>query len=202
MKQSVLEQAEGCLCLAERAFEALCQAGQDRIAFQAHWADFLVQWKRTYSRIQQAAKDTPQERQWFGEANNERKRDPLLRWLYEARNDGEHGTDLSAFHSGPAYEFESHGKEVAVKVNPDGTIFLSPSGKPVFLDDGKEVDAITIIPAESRLVEVTEWDGKRKVPSPISHQNKPMEPKPHVAADLGLKWLRSLVATAVALSET
>ena len=93
-------------------------------------------------------------------------------------------------------------QEVVIKINSDGTIFLNPNGKPVLLDDGEEVEAITIIPAESRLVEVTEYDGKRKVPPPIFHQNKPMEPTPHVAADLGLKWLRSLVATAVAMSET
>jgi DNA-binding PucR family transcriptional regulator len=202
MKQSVLEQAEGCLRLAERAFEAICQAGQDRIAFQIHWEDFLVQWKRTYNRVQQASKDTPQEIQWFGDVNIQRRADSLLRWLFEARNDGEHGTDQSASHRGTAFEFTSHEKELSIQVNGDGSIFLDENGKPVFTDGGKRVDAVEIIPAESRLLDVRERDRQKIVPAPTSHLGQPMEPKPHVAADLGLKWLRALVITAGAMSKT
>lgn len=201
MKQSVLSQAEGRLKLAERAFEAICQAGQNRVTFQVHWLDFLVQWKGTYTKIQQAAKESPQEIQWFGTVNRERRDDPLLRYLFEARNDGEHGTDQSAQHNGPGFSFTTHGKEIKIKSNPDGTMFFGPNGKPVVLDDEKEVEEISIHPAESRLLEVKEYDGKRTVPPPTTHLSSPMEPTPHVAADLGLKWLRSLVATAVAMSE-
>lgn len=200
MKQTPLNQARGCLRLAERAFEALCRAGGDRTEFQIHWGDYLVQWKRTYTRIQQAAKDTPAELQWFGAVNRERRGDPLLRWLYEARNDGEHGTNLSALHSSGALEFTSHGSQIAILMNGDGTPFIGSDGRPLVLDDGKKVDVVSVEPAFSELVEVTEYDGKKKVPPPTSHLGEPMEPKPHLAADLGLRWLKKLVETAVAMS--
>ena len=64
--------------------------------FDEHWVDFSVAWKSAYNKVEQAAKDTPQERQWFGSVKNERKHDPLLRYLFEARNDEEHGVVSSA----------------------------------------------------------------------------------------------------------
>lgn len=201
MKQSVLLQAQGRLKLAERAFAAICAAGHDSIEFQTHWLDFLVQWKGTYTKVQRAAKETPQEVQWFGDVNRERRNDALLRYLFEARNDGEHGIDPSAVHMGPGFSFTTHGRVLQIRTHADGTLYLGPDGKPVALDDGKEVEHIDVEPAESYLVEVKEYDGKRMVPPPTSHLGNPMEPKPRIAAQLGLKWLRSLVATAVAMSE-
>ena len=55
------------------------------------------------------------------------------------------------------------------------------------------------LPAESVLLEVTEFDGKRKVPPPTSHLGNAIEPKPLIAANLGLLWLEKLVALAAAL---
>ena len=200
MKALFLSQAEGRLKLAERALGEIHRAGGNAQAFQTHWLDFLIQWKGTYTKVQQAAKDTPQETQWFGDVNIERRKDPLLRWLYEARNDGEHGTDVSAKHQGPGFSFTTHGKEVMLKLNPDGSIFLGPNGKPVAFDDGKEVEQIDIDPAESRLLPVKERDGKRWVPVPESHLGETIQPIPRVAAELGLTWLASLVEVAVAMS--
>ena len=201
MKKSVLSQAKGRLKLAERAFDALCKSGPDREAFDVNWLDFLVQWKGTYTKVQQAAKDGPSEAQWFGAVNKERRNDPLLRYLFEARNDGEHGTEASAKHHASSVRFRSHGTKVGIKVNPGGSIFLGPDGMPVVWGDGKLVENVKFDPAESRLFEVKERDGARTVPPPTSHLGSPMEPKPYIAADLGLKWLRSLVATALAMSE-
>lgn len=201
MKKAVLSQAQGRLKLAERAFVALCNSEPDRETFDINWLDFLVQWKGTYTKVQQAAKDGPRETQWFGAVNKERRNDPLLRYLYEARNDGEHGTEASAKHSPNSVKFTSYGKRVGIKVSPSGGIYLGPDGKPVVWDDGKIVESVAFDPAESTLFEVAERDSAKKVPPPTSHLGSPMEPKPYIAADLGLKWLRSLVATAVAMTE-
>ena len=180
---------------------AIHGAGLNSSEFQTHWLDFLIQWKGTYAKVQQAAKDTPQEIQWFGDVNRERRKDPLLRWLFEARNDGEHGTDISAKHNGPGFSFTMHGKELLLRVNADGSLYLGPVGKPVALDDGKVVEDVVIDPAESRLLPVKEFDGIRTVPVPEFHLGEPIQPIPRVAAELGLKWLQSLVATAVAMFE-
>ena len=199
MRQLVIQQAEGRLKLAERAFAALIAAGIDEAEFQTHWLDFLVQWKGTYTKIQQAAKDSPKELQWFGGVNTARRADPLLRWLFEARNDGEHGTDRSARHKGKGFKFTSSSTSLSMLAGPGGAVFRQ-DGTPIIIDDGgREIEGVSVAPAESTLLEVTEFDGKRKVPPPTSHLGNPMEPKPHLAAELGLKWLRGLVATAKAM---
>jgi hypothetical protein len=200
--QSVLAQAAGRFLLAERAFEALCQAGEDQDTFQTHWLDFLIQWKGAYTKVQQAAKDNVQEKQWFGAVTGERKADPLLRYLFEARNDGEHGTAYSARHAGPHIGFLSTSAIIRFRFNADGSPFLKPDGKPLVIDDeDNEIEQISTFPAESYLIEVKEYDGKKTVPPPTSHLGKSMEPKPHIAADLGLKWLRSLIVVAEAMLE-
>ena len=124
------------------------------------------------------------------------------------------GCETMAYPKGPAPALpDRHGGALKVEADKcaDGCSACVPVcptqaitrtvGKPVVLDDEKEVEEISIHPAESRLLEVKEYDGKRTVPPPTTHLSSPMEPTPHIAADLGLKWLRSLVATAVAMSE-
>lgn len=202
MKLSVLEQAKGRLKLAERAFASICSAGHNRTEFQTHWLDFLVQWKGTYTKVQQAAKDSAQEIQWFGSVNRERRNDPLLRYLFEARNDGEHNTEQSATHKPDRFTFSSEGAELKVRVNDDGSLYIGQDGRPSILDEDGPISDISLLPAESRLLPVKEFDGKRIVPPPTSHLDKPMEPIPLNAANLGLVWLSSLVATAEAMSDT
>lgn len=198
MKHSVLQQAAGRLKLAERAVNSLLAAGEDPIEFQIHWLDFLVQWKGAYTKVQQAAKDSPQELQWFGEVTKERKADPLLRYLFEARNDGEHGTDQAARHVGPGFTMRATEDITSLRLqfSADGSppLALGPDGKVV-------AEFVELSPAESYLIEVTEFDGKKKVPPPTAHLGSPMEPKPLVAAGLGLSWLQSLIAIAEAIQK-
>jgi hypothetical protein len=196
MNRLALEKAKSRLRLAARAVNDLETIGANPIAFEDHWTDFLIHWKGTYSKVQQAAKDTPQELQWFGGVNRERKQDPLLRWLFEARNDEEHGLVSSAVNLPHRVTFRPHNDAVAhaLRVNPDGSIrALDENGNEIAADYGHPQ------PPESKLNEVTEYDGKRKVAPPTAHQGQSIEPKPLIAAKLGLCWLESLVATAEAL---
>lgn len=200
MKQIALQQAKGRLKLTERAVTALNAEYQDPLDFQTHWLDFLVQWKGTYTKIQEAAKDTPRETQWFGSVTRERKADPLLRYLFEARNDGEHGLSLSAWHNDERFEPISL-QEIARMV-----IAFSPEHGPELAakitgDEASDAEQYAIAsPAVSRLIAVTEFDGKKKVPPPTSHLGEDMESEPLVAADLGLRWLAALMAKAEAMS--
>ena len=187
---SALTKAQGRLRLAQRAFRTLQKIEAEPDAFDEHWVDFLIHWKGTYTKVQQAAKETPQEMQWFGGVNHERRNDPLLRWLYEARNDEEHGLITSATNQ-PAV---LHWKLDEPKEGEGGTIFATNAGPRV-------MRVTEFHPEESTLQTVTEKDGKKKVSPPTSHQGKPMEPKPLIAAELGLRWLEALVATAEAIQK-
>lgn len=195
MNLLALQKAQSRLRLTARAVKALQQVGRNPIVFEDHWTDFLVHWKGAYNKVQQAAKDTPQEVQWFGGVNRERREDPLLRWLFEARNDEEHGLIRSAVNSPEMIRFRTK-SDVVLK-----SLELRPGSSPRFLaEDGSEIE-VEIgphQPAESSLQPVKERNGTT-VPPPTSHMGHEMAPRPLIAAELGLRWLESLVATAEAL---
>ncbi len=205
MKISALEQAIGRLHLCRRALDNLEDTNRSMktaiahmAVFHTHWLDFLVQWKGTYMKVQQAAKDTPQEIQWFGDLNNERRSDHLLRWLYEARNDGEHGGNPSVKHSADTYRLVGPG--------PDGPTELSirvaaGGGFEAVSSDGRIFpNAMVFEPGALAVQEVTERDRNRKVPPPASHLGKPIDPKPLTCAQLGYHWIAEVVQIANAMS--
>ena len=59
--------------------------------FSDAWYLFLTAAKNVYTILQQGSKTTPQSRQWFGGKKQERKTEPLLQYLFQARDDDEHG---------------------------------------------------------------------------------------------------------------
>jgi hypothetical protein len=195
MNLLALEKAQSRLRLTRRAATALQTVGEDPIAFEDHWTEFLVHWKGAYTKVQQAAKDTPQELQWFGGVNRERKNDPLLRWLFEARNDEEHGLVRSAVNRPELTMVRLHEDALTT-----GIMRLADGSWRLVGEDGKiiEGDYGPSLPAESSLQPVKERNGT-VVPPPTSHMSNPMEPKPLIAALLGAQWLESLVKTAEGL---
>jgi hypothetical protein len=90
MDQRALIKAQRRLSVAQKAIERLPETA-DFDAFSEQWYIFLHAAKGVYITIEQGAKASAQSRQWFGRKNNERKSDPLLRYISEARNDDEHG---------------------------------------------------------------------------------------------------------------
>lgn len=59
--------------------------------FAELWYSFLVAAKSVYTVLEQGAKASPQARQWFGGVATKRRGDPLLQYLFQARDDDEHG---------------------------------------------------------------------------------------------------------------
>lgn len=81
-----------------RVAEASANALQNAPSYEAfadQWYIFLHAAKGIYTILQQGSKATAQAKQWFGGKNEERKKDPLLRYVTEARNDDEHGLEES-----------------------------------------------------------------------------------------------------------
>lgn len=73
----------------EKLHEA--QAATNHDTFAGAWYFFLIAAKNVYTSLEQGAKASPQSRQWFGGKKMERKCDPLLQYLFQARDDDEHG---------------------------------------------------------------------------------------------------------------
>lgn len=61
------------------------------------WYTFLTATKNIYTAIKNGSKSA-QDRQWFGAKDAERRNDELLQYLFQARDDDEHGLDMGAEH--------------------------------------------------------------------------------------------------------
>lgn len=92
MDKKALAKAQLRLRVAEENAGNL-RGAADYDTFSQRWYVFLHAAKGIYTTLEQGAKATPQARQWFGQKNQERKDDPLLRYITEARNDDEHGIE-------------------------------------------------------------------------------------------------------------
>ena len=97
MKQEVWSIVESRLRIAEDAISAM------RIAptfneLADKWFVYLFSWKGIFTAFESAV-ELPAERTWWDGVKKERRKEPLLHFLYEARNSEEHGLIKSAEHA-------------------------------------------------------------------------------------------------------
>jgi len=210
-----LEKAESRLRIAKQAIADL-QASQSYDDFSDRWYVFLTSFKNTYTVLEQGAKQSPQSRQWFGKKKRARKNDQLLQYLFEARNDDEHGLDSPVqlipekheigirqpgfsntvlLNGGPFRNVVVSGFETAVVFEgqkpPPGLQAQSLDGKPVLV---KRTPSTTV------LADVTARGG-RTIHPPTSHLDKAIEDRSPVAvAILAVSYLETLLADASSLA--
>jgi len=58
---------------------------------ERHWAAFLVNAGRIFTKLEQGSKSTSKSRTWWGTKIHERRTDQLLSYIWHARNADEHG---------------------------------------------------------------------------------------------------------------
>jgi hypothetical protein len=92
MDPKAIGKAKARLRTAEGQLDAAANA-PDFETFSDHWYLFLVAAKNVYTQLEQGSKASAQSRQWFGAAKQARKDDPLLQYLFQARDDDEHGIE-------------------------------------------------------------------------------------------------------------
>ena len=90
MDPAAIAKANSRLRTAKKAIEDLTGCN-DYDTFSEYLYTFLVAAKGIYTILEQGAKSRAQARQWFGAKSKERRSDPLLQYLYQARDDDEHG---------------------------------------------------------------------------------------------------------------
>lgn len=94
MKANALDKAMRRYRVARSSFESMRNT-ESYVELADKWYIFLHAAKGIYTTLEQGAKANPQAMQWFGGKNRERRGDPLLRYISEARNDDEHGIEES-----------------------------------------------------------------------------------------------------------
>lgn len=143
MTPAAISKAQNRLKLAnDRLIEA--EAAPNYVAFSGAWYSFLTAYKNVYSTLEQGAKASAKSRQWFGAKKQARKSDPMLQYLFQARDSDEHSlenvTELYHGHtsigvSKPGYSDFMEFSEVKIR-NSSITIENATSldGKPILIE--------------------------------------------------------------------
>jgi hypothetical protein len=182
------------------------QGFEDFERFSDEWFIFLTAWKSVYTTLEQGAKVSPQSRQWFGGKKTERRDDPLLNYLFQARNDEEHGLSpgLRAGAIDVMFGLPDGGLPVP-EGTPDAEITVTAQqvgGMMVVRatrSDGGPIEVRNSRGPHIRLEDATTRDGK-KAYAPIGHKGKRLDDyTPRGVARVGLDYLTALVREAEAL---
>ena len=202
MNPKLIAKARSRLRIAAKAIDHL-KAATNHQNFSDTWYTFLTAAKNVYTCLEQASKATAPGRQWFGGIKALRKSDELLQYLFQARDDEEHGveaaTELQPGALGigvnkPGFSTAMHIRRLAI--DQQGNVELdatSHDGKPILLE---------ITPARSILKPVT-GRGNRIYDPPTAHLGNAIpDNSPIPVAQLALIYLESLVDQAESARST
>src|ERR1035438_7608475 len=90
-----------------RAFQSITELGTSNhyAEVERHWAAFLVSAGRVFTKLEQAAKGSSKSEAWWGHQVKQRRTEPLLRYIWHARNADEHGIQpVTEMHPGSIKE--------------------------------------------------------------------------------------------------
>jgi len=93
IKQIALDQATRRLEEAKEALSMLAGT-TDFKEMEVAWSRFLISSNGVYAKVEQASKLNAKSKAWYSSKKNERKSDPLLLYLRQARNSDEHSVEL------------------------------------------------------------------------------------------------------------
>lgn len=123
MNPVAVTQSQERLRRAREANERLQRADpiRDHNDVKDAWSAFLIAASGVYSKLEKGAKGHSLSEPWFGRIKHERKTDPLLRYIQQARNSDEHGlseivTEVPghvAVHQSP----HPHGPNISITVS-------------------------------------------------------------------------------------
>jgi hypothetical protein len=193
MRKEAIEKATKRLESARRHLvEAECARSYRE--FESAWTPMLVALNNIYAALEQGAKDNTRSRPWFGRKKYERRCDPLLQYLHQARDADEHSlapvTQLKHGSVGIGAVGSVYIKRLQIDSSEDGTRVELETGPG---STGKPI--ISVTPATARLVAVTSR-GVTYDP-PDLHQDKKLEDgSPIAVARLGLAYHELLIEEA------
>lgn len=176
---------------------AAAEAAHSYDDFSDAWYLFLIAAKNVYTCLEQGAKVSPQSRQWFGAKKNERKNDPLLQYLFQARDDDEHGlgdvTKLNPASVAVGKRAPGYSSHIALSISTDSagsaTIheLQSLDGLPVLIEPTQAHAVLLPVTARANVT----------YPPPEKHLGVRLsDGLPLTVGKLGIAYLEALVAEA------
>lgn len=218
MKHAAIEKAYGRLRVAQKALAEL-KACRTFVDFSDAWYVVLTSSKNIYTVLELGAKGSPQSMQWIGAKKQQRKSDALLQYMFQARNDDEHGLGSAVELKPELHEFGLAGPGFSNVVQFDGGPFSSivcvrdePDGAAVAFEsmsppsdlkvtslDGKPV-GFRRTPATTILMPVTGRDNRTYHPPTVHLGQSLQDTSPVAVAELNIAYLRGLLAEAEELA--
>lgn len=174
-----------CIDRMDKAREALfrCRNARTISEFNSHWASFIVYTGSILHAIEAGADATPQGRQWYGGKRRIGRSDPLLTYMYQSRNEEEHGTSPTT--DGVHFPMGFMDKET-------GEVDLTP-GPTKNLVIGKGPNLFSLNTLVDKRFGTT-------FPPPIEHMGKPLhDNSPIAVADKYTAYLENLIDEAASL---
>jgi hypothetical protein len=92
MNKTAIERSEDSLIKAKSALQSI-EGAQNFKQFEGAWTDFLLATGRIFTQLEAGAKGTPKSFGWFSAKKGQRRSDPLLHYMWHARNAEEHGLE-------------------------------------------------------------------------------------------------------------
>lgn len=161
------------------------------------WFTFLTAFKSTYTALEQGSKVSPQTMQWFGAKARQRRGDELLQYLYQARNDEEHGLDQGT---------RAVPGRMTLQVTVPESLQIDLSNVQAAngmtrLPDGQLATVIEQQSPHIALVPVRDRDKAKAHPVPTRHLGEPIKDQsPLNIAKLALAYLTGMVKEVEGLS--
>ena len=214
MDKAAVEKAKGRLRVARKALAEL-KSSRTFSDFSDSWYVVLTSSKNIYTVLEQGAKSSPQSMQWFGAKKQIRKSDPLLQYMFEARNDDEHGLGSAVQLKPELHEIGVAGPGYSNAVRLDGgpfsNVVIQGCGTAVAFEGGPPPPDLRITPLDGKPVRVRRTPatttlipiaarGDRVYAPPTHHLGQRLQDASPVAvAELNIAYLESVLGEAEAI---
>lgn len=193
MDNRAVRKAHSRLRAAKKALNDLAGC-QSYDAFADVWYVLLFSAKGVYTVLEQGAKISPKSRAWFEDKARERRSDPLLQYLYEARNTDEHGIAPVLEHAPGQLNIGVMKPGFSTRFQVNGSLGLGKELEITPLDEKPLL--IELTSACARLTQVHDRHGRPYDP-PDSHFGQPItSQRPAAVAELWIAYLESLIQDA------
>jgi len=193
MKKAAIDKAQKRLLKARESFKRILSS-INFSEFESAWTDFLLATQGIHSALELGAMTNPQSRQWYGGKKNERRKDPLLQYLHQARNADEHGIEPIARHNPGHIGIGVGGETVHIdKLIIDGSGNMTAKFHPV---DGK-FPTVEFAQPRAELVTVVDSRFGDSFDPPKEHLGTAVnDSSPAGVARVGLSYYEALVEEA------
>lgn len=194
MNPKDLKKVDQQVIKAERAFNRLCATSDPDETMDA-WEDFLTAIGKIYFKLRAATPLSGPSDAWLGRKTKERRDDPLLEYVFQARNSDTHGIeDVTQTWSNFNFGLGSDSPILGINAPESGSI----SDVVGILPSGERVPIPTIETRIVRLITVHDrkHDDSYEVPSTHFGDRLPHPLEPAYVAGLALNYIKDLVQEA------